>query len=113
MATLDEPCHPDHRPPYVHLIPLAEIITKAVGQRNPFTKTVTTRWNELVSEFGSEINVLLDVNMEDISMVTTPAITEAIQAFREKRVIIHPGGGGQYGRIEFPDEIHEMTVAIG
>ncbi len=96
--------HPDHRPPYVHLIPLAEIITKALGQQNPFTQTVNKRWNELVSFFGSEINVLIDVNIDEISKVTAPAITEAIQAFREKKVIIRPGGGGKYGVIELPKE---------
>ncbi|RLF35358.1 MAG: TIGR00375 family protein [Thermoplasmata archaeon] len=101
-SDFSKPLHPSHRPPYVHLIPLAEIITKAVGQHNPFTQTVTKHWNELVDAFGSEINVLLDVNIEEISKVTVPAITEAIQAFREKKVIIHPGGGGEYGTIELP-----------
>jgi uncharacterized protein (TIGR00375 family) len=112
-ADFTEPRHPDHRPPYIPLIPLAEIITKAVGQSNPFTQTVTKRWNELVSAFGSEINVLLDVDMKDIARVTAPAITEAIQAFRENRVIIQPGGGGQYGTIELPKEEEILTVSLG
>ena len=108
-ADFKEPHHPGHRPPYVHLIPLAEIITKAVGQHNPFTQTVTKRWNELVDAFGSEINVLLDVDIEEISKVTVPAVTEAIQAFRDKKVIIIPGGGGQYGRIELPSKKEELA----
>ncbi len=111
-ANFKEILHPDHRPPYVHLIPLAEIITKAVGQHNPFTQTVTKRWNELISVFGGEINVLLDVNIEDIARVTAPAITEAIQAFRENKVIIQPGGGGQYGIIELPKEGEILTVSL-
>lgn len=105
--------HPDHRPLYIHLIPLTEIITKAVGQHNPFTQTVTKRWNELISVFGSEINVLLDVNIDNIARVTAPAITEAIQAFRENKVIIQPGGGGQYGTIELPKEGEVITVSLG
>jgi len=112
-ATFNEPRHPDHRPPYLHLIPLPEIITKAVGQRNPFTQTVTKRWNELVDAFGSEINVLLDVDIDDIAKVTAPAITEAIQAFRENKVIIIPGGGGQYGIIELPKGEEVFTVTLG
>ena len=104
MATYREPQHPEHRPPYVHLIPMAEIITKAVGQHTPFTQTVMQRWHELVNAFGSEITVLLDTDISDIAKITAPAITEAIQAFREKRVIIRPGGGGQYGTIELPTE---------
>ncbi|UCF12315.1 MAG: TIGR00375 family protein [Thermoplasmatales archaeon] len=112
-ANFKELQHPDHRPLYVHLIPLAEIITKAVGQHNPFTQSVTKRWNELISVFGSEINVLLDVNIDDIARVTAPAITEAIQAFRENKVIIQPGGGGQYGTIKLPKEGEAITVSLG
>jgi len=112
-ANFSETKHPEHRPPYIHLIPLAEIITKAVGQQNPFTQTVNKRWNELISAFGNEINVLLDVHIEDISRVTAPAITEAIQAFRENKFIIHPGGGGQYGTIELLKEGEILTVSLG
>ena len=107
MADFKEPIHPEHRPPYIHLIPLAEIITKAVAQHNPFTQTVNKRWNELITAFGNEINVLIDVNIDEIAKVTAPAITESIQAFREKKVIIKPGGGGQYGIIELPNKDSE------
>jgi hypothetical protein len=41
--------------------------------------------DELISAFGSEINVLLDVDINDIAKITAPAITDAIQAFREKK----------------------------
>ena len=112
QATFAKPQHPVHRPPYVHLIPLSEIITKAVGQRNPFTETTSKRWGELVSEFGSEINILLDVDVSDIAKVTVPAVTEAIQAFREGKAVINPGGGGKYGTIEFPCEGDMLTVSL-
>jgi len=101
-ADFAEPQHPDYRPEYLHLIPMAEIITKAVGQRNPFTQTVTKRFDELVNVFGSEINVMLEADLSEIAKVTAPAIVEAIQAFRDKKVIIIPGGGGEYGKIELP-----------
>ena len=114
MATYKEPIHPDHRPPYIHLIPLAEIITKAIGQRSPFTQAVSKRWNELISVFKNEINVLLDSDLEEIRKVTIPAIADAIQAFREKRVIISPGGGGKYGTIELPQEDEDLiSVSLG
>jgi len=108
IANFKEPIHPEHRPPYIHLIPLAEIITKAVGQRNPFTQTVNKRWSELIAAFKNEINVLIDENIDEISKTTAPAITEAIKAFREKKVIIRPGGGGQYGTIELPNKDTEF-----
>jgi uncharacterized protein (TIGR00375 family) len=111
-ANFREPEHPDHRPPYLHLIPLTEIITKAVGQHTPFTKTVTRRWEELVSAFENEITILIDADINDITRTTTPAIAEAIQAFREKKIHIIPGGGGKYGSIELPEE-KVLTVSLG
>jgi uncharacterized protein (TIGR00375 family) len=97
------PRHPNHRPPYLHIIPLAEIIAKALNQSNPFTKTVTKRWGELVDIFGNEVSTLVDADINSIANNTrVPAITEAIAAFREGRVTIHAGGGGRYGIIELP-----------
>ncbi|MCJ7571118.1 MAG: TIGR00375 family protein [Candidatus Thermoplasmatota archaeon] len=107
-----KPVHPDHRPPYVHLIPLAEIISKAVDQKNPFTQKVTKLWADLVDFFGSEINVLIDANITEISKVTIPAVTEAIQAFRDKKVIIIPGGGGEYGKIKLPTSEQNISLPV-
>lgn len=112
MATFDSPHHPNHRPEYIHLVPLAEIIAKAVGIQTPFAKTVMKRWGELVKVFDNEIKVLLEVDYDDLSRVTTPAIVDAIQAFREQRIIIVPGGGGLYGQIELPGDDSILTVSI-
>ena len=107
-----EPQHPYHRPPYLCTIPLSEIITKATSQRNPFTDISFKRWDELISAFGNEINILFDVEIKDIAKVTVPAITEAIHAFREGNYIIKPGGGGRYGYIEFPKEKDLLILAL-
>jgi uncharacterized protein (TIGR00375 family) len=112
LADHDKPIHPSHRPPYIHIIPLSEIIAKALGQSNPFTKKVTERWNELIKVFSSEVAVLIDADIEDIAKVTAPAITEAIEAFREGKVIIHPGGGGRYGVIELPSSTKKVNSSI-
>ncbi|MEM0466248.1 MAG: TIGR00375 family protein [Candidatus Thermoplasmatota archaeon] len=104
IANFKEPHHPDHRPPYLHVIPLAEIIAKALDQHTPFTQTVSKRWDELITTFGNEITVLIDADIQAIARVTVPAVTEAIQAFRDKKVRIIPGGGGKYGIIELPKE---------
>ena len=114
IATFREPQHPAHRPPYVHLIPLSEIIAKALGQHTPFTQSVTKRWDELITAFGSEVTVLLDADLAKVARVTVPAITAAIQAFRDHKVIIIPGGGGKYGTIELPtDEDPVIPASLG
>ncbi len=113
IATFKEPRHPDHRPPYIYLIPLSEIIAKALGQHTPFTQSVTKRWDELITAFGSEIAVLLDADIHEVAKVTIPAIVEAVQAFREHKVIIIPGGGGKYGTIELPTEEQVIPISLG
>ncbi|UCE37818.1 MAG: TIGR00375 family protein [Thermoplasmata archaeon] len=107
IATYELPKHPSHRPKYLYLVPLAEIISKAIGQKSPQTKTVFKFWDALISEFNDEVSVLVDVDIEDIAKVTDERVTDAISALRKGRVIIHPGGGGQYGHVEFPGEDYE------
>jgi PHP family Zn ribbon phosphoesterase len=101
LADLDEPHHPDHRPPYVHLAPLSEVIMMALGHASINTKGVQMTWNSLVETFGSEVNVLLDIPAEKMDFVDRK-IVNAILAFRKEEVLIHPGGGGQYGWLELP-----------
>jgi uncharacterized protein (TIGR00375 family) len=104
LASYDTPSHPKHRPEYLYLIPLAEIIKMAKGVSSPNTKTVSRLWGELVSNFGDEVNVLVDADLKKIQKVTEDSVSQAIAGLREGRVIMHPGGGGQYGSVEIPDK---------
>ncbi|MDF1533421.1 MAG: TIGR00375 family protein [Methanosarcinaceae archaeon] len=101
LADFDKPVHPDYRPDYVHIIPLAEIIMMAVGHSSTSTKGVQTPWNALIERFGSEVTVLLEADPAELRIVDK-RIVDAILAFRRNEVILHPGGGGQYGWIELP-----------
>lgn len=103
--------HPAHRPPYVHLIPLAEIIGLAL-QKSPSSKTVNEIWESLLAEFGTEVAVLVDAPID--SMYDLPVnfnvdhrnrVVAAIEAFRTGKIRILPGGGGKYGVIKLQTEI--------
>lgn len=90
---------PEHRPPYMHLIPLAEIIGLAV-QRSASSKTVTRIWESLLAEFGTEVNVLVDADVDELQAANRDArVVDAISAFRAGKISIIPGGGGKYGVI--------------
>ena len=104
LANFDTPKHPEYRPPYVHLMPLSEIIMTALGHASINTKGVQTAWNSLMERYDNELNVLLNAEIDDMDFLDK-RISNAILAFREKKLIIHPGGGGQYGHIEIPEEI--------
>ncbi len=101
LSTYDTPHHPPHRPPYLHIIPLSEIIALALGI-SVNTKGVQKIWNELIERYGSEVSVLVDADIKNSGV--DERVIDAIKAFREEKVIIHPGGGGQYGRIELSEE---------
>ncbi|MDO8842020.1 endonuclease Q family protein [Methanocalculus sp.] len=84
------------RPPYLHIIPLAEIIANRLGTCSPRTKKCSALYDELIAQFGDELSILITVSAEEIRSVH-PGVADAIAAFREGRVTLHPGGGGQYG----------------
>lgn len=101
LATYDEPRHPAHRPPYLHLIPLSEIIAMALGMGTN-TKGVQGIWNALIERYGSEVAVLVDADIKNSGV--DESVINAILALRCGKVKVHPGGGGQYGRIELDAE---------
>jgi PHP family Zn ribbon phosphoesterase len=75
----------------------------ALGHASINTKGVQTAWNGLMELYGNELNVLLNAEIDDMAFLDK-RISKAIIAFREKKLIVHPGGGGQYGHIAIPEE---------
>jgi uncharacterized protein (TIGR00375 family) len=97
LASYDTPHHPPHRPPYLHLIPLSEIIAMALGIGTN-TKGVQKIWDVLIKQYGSEVAVLVDTAINDSGV--DERVIDAIKTFREGKVRVIPGGGGQYGKVE-------------
>ncbi len=91
---------PSPRPPYLHLIPLSEIIQRVLGTASPSAKKVQRLYTEYISRFGDEITVLIETPEPEISEIN-PAVGAAVQALRDGRVDLHPGGGGSYGSFSF------------
>ncbi|MBU0636407.1 TIGR00375 family protein [Candidatus Micrarchaeota archaeon] len=88
---------PSYRPPYLHLIPLAEIIQQGVGVENVLAKKVQSKWKDWIERFENEINILVDVPEQEI-LEFDKTIGGFILAFRNERVHYLPGGGGDYGK---------------
>jgi len=99
----DTDIEPENTPPYIHLIPLQEIIAKAIGHSSPTTKKVNAIWQELIDSIGNEVEVLCNSPIEEIEKIVGEDIADWINNFREEKIEIRPGGGGEYGSI-FPEK---------
>lgn len=89
------------RPPYVHMIPLGEIVRQVVGTSSPLTKKCRVLYSALTDTLGTEISIQMDMPLSDIAEVDE-RVAGAISDFRTGNVIFHPGGGGKYGTFTLP-----------
>lgn len=107
LANFKKEIHPEFRPEYLRIIPLAEIIQLAFGIKNVQAKKIQSVWRDFIDQFGSEINVLLDepiINLSDINN----EIAKKVEAFRKGFVLYTPGGGGNYGKPIICNSIEEL-----
>ena len=88
------------RPPYLHIIPLGEIIQRIYGMSSPYTKKCQEMYRRCIADLGDEISILTEIPAEELTCYH-PEIGSAISAFREGRIHLHPGGGGKYGSFSF------------
>jgi len=105
LADYEQPAHPSHRPPYQHIIPLAEIIALALGHKSAMTAGVQKRWSELTAE-KTEIEILMQADLAQLK--AEPRVIEAIQNFRMGRVEVLPGGGGRYGEVRLAEHVRAV-----
>ena len=96
LADYERPVHPEHRPPYLHIIPLAEIVALALGYRSATAAAAQRCWSELI-QGKTEIEVLMEADLSELS--ADPRVLEAIEMFRQGKVEVVPGGGGKYGEV--------------
>lgn len=97
LATFDTPVHPKNRPHYQYLLPLAELLS-TVHDKGLTTKYVQSRYDNLISTFGNEIEVLLNVSISDIADIDVD-LANIIKMYRNNSYTVNPGCGGQYGSI--------------
>lgn len=111
LADYGEPRHPPHRPPYLRIAPLADILALALKVKSPYSEKARALWSKLVTRFGSEIAVLLDVPLVEIRGEAGERVADLLKAFREKKFGVVEGGGGKYGELVFgnprPRKIYE------
>lgn len=110
FADRKTPVYPENAPAVFSIIPLPEITSELLGV-GPTSKTVLRSFTKLISQFGSEFNLLLNVPIADISTAGSPLLARAINRVRQGRVIRAPGYDGEFGviRVFKEDELSRLA----
>jgi len=109
LADLPADNHPEHRPKCLHTIPLSEIIALSMGVKNAWSDKVQAEWKKFVDRFGTEVNTLINVNLEDMADINKD-VAEYVGFFREGKIRYVPGGAGVYGKLVPPGQQVEIKT---
>jgi len=93
----------DRAVPFKRLIPLKEIIAEALNC-GPSAKKVGTGYDNLITEFQNEFNVLLNIQESELKKSAPAQIAEGIIRAREGKLFIEPGYDGVFGKIRIFSE---------
>jgi len=108
LADRPEGYKPTDAVPFVKLLPLMEIIASVLNM-GVSTNKVGNEYRKLISAFGIEFNVLLDVKREELLKVIKPDLVNAIIQVRKQDVEIEPGYDGVYGKPIFRIETEKES----
>jgi len=89
--------------PYAHAIPLQEVIAY-VSKKAETSAYVKSTYQKMVQKFGTELNVLLKADTEQIRAIDKD-LARAIELVREDRVNVVPGYDGVFGVIDIFNEV--------
>ena len=104
LADRRAPAQPRAGEGYRSLIPLREVLAELAGTGSA-SRTVGALYSRLIGSFGSELDLLLEVPVEDINRSQGFLLAEAIRRMREGRTNPTPGYDGEFGVIHvFDDE---------
>ncbi|MCK5239776.1 MAG: phosphotransferase [Candidatus Thorarchaeota archaeon] len=90
---------PKHRPLYLHMPPLLDLIQSALGTKSNKVKSVKRVYEAMIQSLGTETQILTSIKIEDVEK-TDERISRIICSYRNGEVDYIPGGGGRYGQIK-------------
>lgn len=97
---------PKHRPPYLHIAPLLDIISISLGVKSSTAKSVRKLYDTMRNRFGPETLILTETPLDDIQEINE-RVSLMIRNYRDETIGYIAGGGGRYGRLIPPWESAE------
>ncbi len=97
LADRPEGYKPENAKEFKRLIPLAELISNYLGVKQVFSKTVFSKYLEITNKFGSEFNVLLNVDKNKLLEALDEKLVDVILRNRAGEINVKPGFDGVYG----------------
>jgi PHP family Zn ribbon phosphoesterase len=94
---------PSHRPPYLHIAPLLDIIALSLEVKSSTSKRVRSLYDKMRDQFGPETLILTEAPIEGIRK-NNERVAQMIEAYRSKSIGYLAGGGGRYGALIPPWE---------
>lgn len=89
--------------PFVKLVPLLEIVAEALGV-GVGSKKVQSAYADMVTMVGTELAILTQVSLADLSEKVDERIVRGIEKVRKGDITIKPGFDGEYGVVHIWDE---------
>lgn len=92
-----------NRPKYVNLVPLLEILSESL-RAGVGTQTVEGMFKKLLTDLGTEHEILLRSSLKDIESIAGYRVAEGIEKVRSRNIHIVPGYDNTYGIVEIWDD---------
>ncbi len=99
------------KPKYVNLVPLLEILSEALGA-GVGTQTVESMFNKLLTDLGTEHEILLKAKLSEIESIAGEKVSEAIEKVRGRNIHIVPGYDNTYGIVEIWDKEAKKDLKV-
>lgn len=114
LADRPEDFRPPEAFPFVKMVELDKIIAEAHGIKSRQSKQVQKVFAEIVAAGGTELNILLKLDKNELIRIASPEVVEGILRVREGRVKIAPGFDGQYGTVTIfePGEVQKRQSSL-
>ena len=113
LADRPEGFRPPDAIPFIHLIPLSEIIADALGMGGG-TKKAREEYERIIAACGTEFDALATAKPDLLRSSASEKVAEGILRVREGKVRVKPGYDGVYGKVGiFGEKKDDVALASG